>query len=338
MVKLRRRLVAFGAASVLTLLVSAPAMGSQAEVTNPLDTLGIATANAPEGTLGVLVGVAGVPTDTSGESAIDASLDGVQVTIPNDPTTPIMLIPQGGEPIGLSVPFGNRAVNAKVLAEGVVAYDNRNGSTTVPVVKEDGSVQVVTVIDVVGAPTSYTYALDLPQGSRIDQEDEGGLLILGPEGEFLGGVAPAWAIDANGIPVATHYTVSGTEITQVVDHTSSAIQYPVVADPWLGVDLYYTPWVSFVSKGYKINVTPRAWGVANAGLATWWAHRDEVKTKLGGSVWRWTNSIQEQFYCHIAGLPLSLPTYNMESWRPTMNWATQAPYNCNYPEGGWGSL
>lgn len=111
-----------------------------------------------------------------------------------------------------------------------------------------------------------------------------------------------------------------------------------MADPWWGIDLYHSPYVSFESKGYKINVTPTNWGtnIMNRGIETWWAHRDEVKTKLGGNAWRWTDSIQEQFYCHIRGVPASLPEYNMESWRPTINWLDSlVRYRCNPYDGYW---
>lgn len=40
---------------------------------------------------------------------------------------------------------------------------------------------------------------------------------------------PAWATDANGQPVATHSSVDGSTLIQVVDHQGAA--YPVVADP-----------------------------------------------------------------------------------------------------------
>lgn len=87
-----------------------------------------------------------------------------------------------------------------------------------------------------------------------------------------------------------------------------------------------------------MNVVPTAWGQIWAGPALWWAHRDEVVTKLGSNSWRWTSTIQEQFYCHIAGLPLSLPEYNLESWRPFVGWAVSlAQYQCNPYEGGWSS-
>ncbi|MDQ4502038.1 DUF2599 domain-containing protein [Sinomonas sp. ASV322] len=111
-----------------------------------------------------------------------------------------------------------------------------------------------------------------------------------------------------------------------------------MADPWLGADLYYQPWWYDANGGWKVNVKPTLWGGANTAPSIWWAHRDEVRSKMGGAAWRWTTSIQEQFYCHLAGFPASLPEYNLESWRPAWNWATMAVYNCNYLEGGWGSV
>ncbi len=63
------------------------------------------------------------------------------------------------------------------------------------------------------------------------------VLITDETGEFAGTVAPAWAKDATGEPVATRYEVHGNTLTQVVEH-DAATQYPVVADPWLGITLF----------------------------------------------------------------------------------------------------
>jgi hypothetical protein len=45
-------------------------------------------------------------------------------------------------------------------------------------------------------------------------------------------IAPAWALDARGRSVPTHYLLSGGTITQVVEHGGAT--YPVVADPSFG--------------------------------------------------------------------------------------------------------
>ncbi|MGL4340712.1 MAG: DUF2599 domain-containing protein [Rhodoglobus sp.] len=239
--------------------------------------------------------------------------------------------------IDLYLPFARDAV-PRVLDVGLTEFDNQNGSTTLPIPKADGSVQVVTVIASADAPEHYTYDLDLPEGASLVVQEDSSILIAGSSGQYLGGVAPPWARDSAGIELETHYEINGSSISQVISHKAGGVTYPVVADPWLGVDLYHSPYVTFVSAGYKVNVTPTGWGIANAQSFTWWAHRDEVRTKLGEAAWRWTPSVEEQFYCHLAGLPLSLPEFNLESWRPNMSWSTQAPYSCNYPEGGWGSI
>ena len=45
-------------------------------------------------------------------------------------------------------------------------------------------------------------------------------------------VAPAWARDADGKPVPTRYELRGSDLVQVVEHTTGNFRYPVTADPW----------------------------------------------------------------------------------------------------------
>lgn len=40
-----------------------------------------------------------------------------------------------------------------------------------------------------------------------------------------------WAVDADGVDVATWYEVRGTTLVQVVDHRGKNVTYPIVADP-----------------------------------------------------------------------------------------------------------
>lgn len=244
----------------------------------------------------------------------------------------------GDKKLEIELPASHKKAKAVLTSEGQIQFNNRDGSLTTTVAKTDGSLQIATTITNSAAPTSYEYGLTLPAGAKLELRSNGGVDVIGSDGKFLGGAAEPWAVDAAGTSLATHYEVEGQSITQVVEHAVAGVIYPVVADPWFGIDLYYSPYVSFVSQGYKINVTPTNWGtnINNRGIETWWAHRDEVKTKLGGNAWRWTDSIQEQFYCHIRGVPASLPEYNMESWRPTINWAESLTrYRCNPYDGYW---
>lgn len=256
-------------------------------------------------------------------------------TVPGSTEEPITARSEEGAELSIWLPDAASVTLEKVAGVTVTTFDHGN-ARSVPLVKTDGSVQILTVIEGADAPGAYQYELSLPEATVIALDAEGFIHIKASDGSFLGGIAPAWATDSTGRAVPTHYEVSGTVITQVVDHAAGDFSYPIVADPWLGQDLYYSPFVRVVSQGYTVNVTPRPWGQTWAGPATWWAHRDEVVSKLGGNSWRWTNSIQEQFYCHIAGLPASLPQYNLESWRPTIGWAQSlAQYRCNPYDGAW---
>ena len=63
-------------------------------------------------------------------------------------------------------------------------------------------------------------------------------------GEPIALIDQAWAKDADGNPVATHYEVNGDSITQVVDATPTA-RFPVIADPrirytWYGFSVDFT--------------------------------------------------------------------------------------------------
>jgi hypothetical protein len=231
----------------------------------------------------------------------------------------------------LSVELPETAVKYESsLGEGLADFwDLGDGAVMSPLAKEDGSLQILTVIESADASTRYEYNFDA-LGQFLLKQSGDGVIIESESGDFIAGIAPAWAKDSKGVPVPTHYEINGTKLIQVVEHTGSDFAYPIVADPWLGIALYGAISLNYYSYGYKINLTPTSWGIANSGAAQWWAHVDEIKSRLGGNAWRWTNSIQEQLYCHLAGIPASLPQYNLESWRPTVNWATSlVSYQCN---------
>lgn len=319
----KRRMGAVLAVAVLGALVIAPVTTANAEDNETLDTL--LARVAPEVRENLY----------DGSFAARGAETVTPATVPATGAEPITTHGQDTD-VSIWLPATAAVAEDSVGGEGVRLFDHGNGATSVPLVKDDGSVQILTLIDDATAPENYSYAVDVSAGASLTIDEDGAVHITSATGEFIGGVAPAWAVDANGALVPTTYQVDGTTLTQVVDHNGGQFAYPIVADPWLGQDLYYQPTVTYPSQGYKINVTPRAWGQQWAGPATWFAHVDEVKSKLGGNAWRWTNTIQEQFYCHIAGLPASLPQYNLESWRPLVTWSQSlVQYRCNPYDGAW---
>lgn len=173
----------------------------------------------------------------------------------------------------------------------------------------------------------FTYEVVLPNGSTLRDGDDGSINFLDENGTVLGGIAPAWAVDAEGAPVPTHYEIEGSSVIQVVE-ISNDTKFPVVADPWLGVKLYKKITVSTSSKGWTINATPSAWGLTWSDNLMWSAHRSEVKNAVGAK--RWNSSISNQLDCHLLGAPFGLPVYNLESWRPNVNSVhSLVKYQCN---------
>ena len=241
----------------------------------------------------------------------------------------------GGASVHVGLPYADGASEASSVSQGVVSYDNKNGSSTIPVAKNDGSLQMVTKIDNRDAPTEYKYVMGVPQGAKLVHQEDGSVLILDNNGKIISAVSKPWAVDAQGTPVDTKYVIQGNELIQVIDHTSQDYKYPIVADPWMGIDLIDKVWVEDKPEGYVVNVDPTPWGRMVTGSGTEDAHVDELKSKLGDDAWRVDDhdgTIREQYLCHVKGnIPAELGTYNLESWWESKPWADQLNLNdqCN---------
>ncbi|MEJ1816053.1 hypothetical protein [Clavibacter michiganensis] len=138
------------------------------------------------------------------------------------------------------------------LPDGTVTYPDqeRPGDHIAVQLLDDGSTRVQTVLADKNSPKEYAYSMDgfVPvQGVDAEGQDAFGFLGEG-EGETSNyvPVAPAWAKDARGVAVPTHYEVRGATLVQVIEPAASAT-FPVVADP---------AWV-WMSGGYgaKLNRT-----------------------------------------------------------------------------------
>lgn len=239
----------------------------------------------------------------------------------------------GGASVHVDLPYADRASDASSVSQGIASYDNKNGSSTIPVAKNDGSLQMVTKIDNRDAPTEYKYVMGVPQGAKLVHQEDGSVLILDGGGKMISAVSKPWAVDAQGTSVDTKYVLQGNELIQVISHTSQDYKYPIVADPWLGADLIDRVWVDDAPEGRVVNVNPTGWGRTFNGLATHSAHVDELKDKLGDDAHLVDDNdgtIREQFLCHVAGNYFEPGTYNLESWRPSKHWAIQLPEDeCN---------
>lgn len=157
-------------------------------------------------------------------------------TIPSAPTGTVTVTATDAETgaqadIQTGLPFANQAANATAEASGIVSYDNRNGSVTVPIAHADGSVALNTVLTSADAPGSFAYPLSIPAGGTVSLGENGAVTVADSAGTPVGFVDAPWAVDAAGVDVPTHYEIQNNTVTQVITLNTPGIQFPVVADP-----------------------------------------------------------------------------------------------------------
>lgn len=262
-------------------------------------------------------------------------------TVPLDASSPINISTEGIESsASIGLPFAESTGLAEVLDDGTPVFDHENGSSSVPVIKDDGSVQITTIIESADAPTRYDYPTDVEGLASIEELEGGTLLFTDANGEFLAAIAPAWAKDAAGVDIPTRYEVDGTTVTQVVDHdTAVNVQYPVVADPWWGKNLFsYVTRDTFNGK-MRINAQKSTWGqvIHTAGYAN--GQRVFLTSGLTEVASRQPQllsmqSLVDQYVCHvIGGIGNIAGAWNFEKTHPnrTVHWSYGvARHRCNW--------
>ncbi len=172
--------------------------------------------------------------------------------------------------IRIRIPGAVGAKDARGLGADAATFDTPANDTAEPVVQianvraaPDGapSLQMLTRIPSLDAPSSYRFELDLPPGARMVPAADGGIVVLkGSEknGEAVATIAAPWARDANGASVPVRYEIADrTSIVMHVDLTAPGLVAPVIADPWVqwswhGVTVHFsrseTAWIGSVGQ------------------------------------------------------------------------------------------
>lgn len=169
---------------------------------------------------------------TGSDAAVAISgTSGATVSIPKDPSDGVDVTGPGLTPVTIGLPNADAAKDATKLSDGAVAYAATDGSANAVIPTATGP-QLLTMIANAQAPTSYRYSFGLPVGDTLRLYDDGRVQINDASGTMVYLLSAAWAQDANGNSVPSHYEVDGTDLIQVVDHVSAPdVAYPVVADP-----------------------------------------------------------------------------------------------------------
>lgn len=116
-------------------------------------------------------------------------------------------------------------------AKGDLALDVTEGDEFSTAVQATGSgtFRALLHIESASAPTEYVF--EVGDNAELIPLEDGGVSVRNREGDLIGLFEPAWAVDAAGESVATHYEVRGSTLVQHVALTPT-MAYPVVADPF----------------------------------------------------------------------------------------------------------
>lgn len=285
----------------------------------------------------VLTTLARVRVDPHGTHAVDTTVATARVVLPADPQGTAS-VSRGGRDLTVGLPYPATGQAAEEPAVGVVEYRNSEGFSSFPIVRDDASIRLTTVVMEPDAPTDYTFAVG-GDASYVMATSDGYALFDDGTGLYTGAVVPTWGFDAEGTPVPTHYESRGGTLTHVIDHSGQDIVYPVVADAHMGEGLINRVDRSTAEGAPRYHVRPSTWGIAVARdfgegvldrplrgshmmLNEMW---DEAVAKGAGD----TVSVRQQFDCHAVIAPLK-HSWNLESFRPPNdNWYEENS-GCNW--------
>ncbi|AZH77497.1 hypothetical protein CSX12_03020 [Microbacterium sp. Y-01] len=166
-----------------------------------------------------------------------AAVDGVTAVVPEESSAPMTLQADGGPEVAVSLPEAEQVEAAD--AEGAAAsFDFSDGSRIVPVIRNNGVAQILSVLNEETAPTSFSYRVTVDAGGSLTMREDGGVSVLDSVGEEVAMVGSPWARDAENRAIPTRFEIRGNELTQIVETVAvDEVAYPVVADPAVSVKM-----------------------------------------------------------------------------------------------------
>ena len=127
-------------------------------------------------------------------------------------------------------------------------YEGTHEDTTVALQPAAGGLRALVHIDSAEAPERFDFVMG-GDVATLEMMPDGSVVALNLDEEVLAVAPTPWALDANGVNVPTHYEISGTTLTQVVEHKAGDFAYGIVADPWWNP--FSWPWGKWVKASGK---------------------------------------------------------------------------------------
>lgn len=149
--------------------------------------------------------------------------------------------------ISVSLPDAGSREEGKLIADGVVNFPTDGSFSNAVQALPDGSVRMKTILSDESAPESFEYSFgdsgEYVLTEAVNQDGEKGVAILNTDQtDLLAMVEPAWAKDATGLDLETHFEIRDNVLIQHVSHQDENVQYPVVADPYIWGNYYERYW------------------------------------------------------------------------------------------------
>lgn len=147
--------------------------------------------------------------------------------------------PLTGPSVSVASPIDDRTMEIRVIgAEGdaqdegdIRVFDTDSPAAKAYVQPTPNGVRLLTAISSRNAPDQYSYAFDAQPGTSAFDIGGGVLSLEQPDGSSAGLIMPAWARDAAGRELPTHYSWRDNVLTQTIDLNVPDITFPVLADP-----------------------------------------------------------------------------------------------------------
>jgi hypothetical protein len=268
----------------------------------------------------------------SADDSLVLDNDSTRVSIDLGSSPTVELTSDAYEPLVIE---GGLSDDMATEPDGTVVFQTEESYSVVPLPHEDGSVQLINVLDNSSAPERFDYNFSSSTPVSISLH-EGMAVIEDPEGNYLGGVTAPWAYDSLGVAVPTHFEVDGDTLVQVVDHTSQNYTYPITADPYAGQMLFQWANIDNYNGDKRVNLQPTnygrgvvPWVMTGAGWseAVGWAQPYPIGPTLTSKA-----TLRQQFDCHAFGNAFA-GVWNLERFRRdrTVVWTNGvAVHRCNW--------
>lgn len=194
---------------------------------------------------------------------------------PEDLRTPLVFESATTPPVQIEIKHPDRNPSQVAHVGELAVYEDAAASVAIESSSDD-LMSIYTVLHGPEAPSLYDFRISLVDGASL-VESNGSFGIMDDAGNITGLIAPAWALDADGVHLPTSYSLSGDVLTLRVDHSKAT--YPVIADPSLGgypFNLAEFTWCTVVQS--RVNMCTRsAWFASGAIRETvsMYGHNDD---------------------------------------------------------------